>query len=358
MKRILIVYAFHGSGHHSAALAIRSALQERDPTAVVDTLDFFRCLYPGRTPPVETAYLGLIRTAPLVWKLVYDGRLALWAARAWRTTTRRRLLLFREAVSRFHPDAVICTQASPFLSLEDNVKTLVLGVVTDYIPHRLWAGRRDGMYTVPTAHAARRLCALGISPGRIEVLGIPVQVGMPAGTAPSGINPREPMVLLMGGGYGLHVSLKTVCALDATPVPFDLQILTGRNETLRADLERHRSSFRRSVEVHGYVDDVPARMRAASLIVTKPGGMTSAEAMALRVPLVLLPPLPGQEAYNRDYLVKAGAAVEASPRNVGSAVSRLLECPERLVGMRQAAGQLGRPHAAMDAARLVLNSLS
>ncbi len=324
----------------------------------MEVLDFFNYLYPGDARRIETAYLGLIRKAPAIWKLLYDGRLAQWAAKGLRKTTRRRLRPFREVVSRFAPDAVICTQACPFLCLDEKMNAFQLGVVTDFIPHRLWAGRQGGMYTVPTAHAARRLSALGIRPERIQSLGIPVQVGASPGSGQSVQKPLEPRVLVMGGGYGLHLSLSTVKALDASPVPFALQVVTGRNETLRAQLESHRASFRHSVEVSGYVDDVPDRMRASSLVVTKPGGMTSAEALALRVPLVLLPPLPGQETYNRDFLVKAGAAVPTSLDNVGKEVSRLLVCPNLMADMRDAAGRLGRPHAAMDAARLVLKSLS
>ncbi|MFO7534712.1 MAG: glycosyltransferase [Kiritimatiellia bacterium] len=324
----------------------------------METVDFFRCLSPNALHPIEAAYLGLIRKAPVVWKILYDGRLAHWVAKGLRKTSRRRLRPFREVVSRFAPDAVICTQAGPFLSLDEKMNAFQLGVITDFIPHRLWAGRQGGMYTVPTAHAARRLSALGIRPERIQSLGIPVQLGAAPGAGQAGLNPREPRVLVMGGGYGLHLSLQTVKALDASRVPFALQVVTGRNESLRAQLESHRASFRHPVEVRGYVDDVPDRMRASALIVTKSGGLTTAEALALRVPLLLLPPLPGQETYNRDYLVTTGAAVPASPGNLGKEVTRLLESPALLADMRDAAGRLGRPHAAMDAARLVLKTLS
>jgi processive 1,2-diacylglycerol beta-glucosyltransferase len=144
--------------------------------------------------------------------------------------------------------------------------------------------------------------------------------------------------------------------IDASPEPFSLQVVAGRNEPFRAALERQRSSFRHKLTVLGYVDNMPERMLSAEVLVTKPGGMTSAEALALGVPMVLLPPLPGQELYNRDFLVGAGAALAAEDGGLCNLVTRLLTDPSRVAALRRRMAPLAHPRAADEIAAFVLNA--
>src|SRR5260370_41707052 len=53
-------------------------------------------------------------------------------------------------------------------------------------------------------------------------------------------------------------------------------------------------------------------MAIADLIITKPGGLTSSEALAMGKPLFILNPIPGQEAANSDFLLERGAAVKVN----------------------------------------------
>lgn len=358
MRRIVICYAFQGSGHHAAALALQNAVREADPSCSCELVDFFRCLYPRAGGAIEGFYLGVLKAVPFLWQMLYDGRLATSMAAGWKTAGRLRLRRLRDTLARMSPDAVICTQAGPFLALNAARGVdvpLLAGVVTDFVPHRLWGGRGRGTVIVPSEEAAARLRALGVRPERLRVFGIPIQVH---GLRPRRI-PAEPpsrIVLVMGGGFGLHLSATMIRQIDASPEPFSLQVVAGRNEPFRAALERQRSSFRHKLTVLGYVDNMPERMLAAEVLVTKPGGMTSAEALALGVPMVLLPPLPGQELYNRDFLVGAGAALAAEDGGLCNLVTRLLTDPSRVAALRRRMALLAHPRAADEIAAFVLNA--
>jgi processive 1,2-diacylglycerol beta-glucosyltransferase len=95
-------------------------------------------------------------------------------------------------------------------------------------------------------------------------------------------------------------------------------------------------------------------MDLATLLVTKPGGLTTSEALAKRVPLVIVNPIPGQEAYNARYLLSQGAAVQAgSPETVRQTVRDLLDNPERLEALRQRNAELANPTAAIEIAQLL-----
>ncbi len=362
MGRVLIAYAFARSGHHAAARAIAAALRARAPATEIRTLDFFRCVYPRWSRLVETSYMGVVRNVPLLWRLLYDGLLSEQLADAWKHSLRSRDRRLPGFLAEFRPDVVVCTQASPFLffsalAARGRLAAPVVGVVTDFVPHRLWVGGEHGYYVVPTDAAAGRLALLGVSRGRIRTIGIPVDLsgagGEPGARAPSAAR----RVLILGGSFGLNLSRETVQALDTSPEPFDIHVVCGLNGPLRRTLAAARGAFRHAVSVWGYVGDVPQRMRQADLIVTKPGGMTTAEALALRTPLVLLPPLPGQEQYNRDFLTRSGAAAPTTVESLESTVTMLLRTPAALDAMRGRAAALGRPDAARDIAGYILLDL-
>jgi processive 1,2-diacylglycerol beta-glucosyltransferase len=93
---------------------------------------------------------------------------------------------------------------------------------------------------------------------------------------------------------------------------------------------------------------------AANLVVSKPGGLTTAEALACGVPLIVVNPIPGQESRNADYLLENGAGLKANAiAALPGKVEGLLSSPERLALMRRKAKALGRPLAAFDVAQKV-----
>jgi processive 1,2-diacylglycerol beta-glucosyltransferase len=96
-------------------------------------------------------------------------------------------------------------------------------------------------------------------------------------------------------------------------------------------------------------------MELASLIITKPGGITTAECLAKGVPMVIVNPIPGQEMRNTDFLIKKGIGIRIDDTNdIGEEIELLLKSPERLAIMSKAAYENARPHAALDIAKLIL----
>src|SRR6202042_2598631 len=95
-------------------------------------------------------------------------------------------------------------------------------------------------------------------------------------------------------------------------------------------------------------------MVIADLIITKPGGLTSSEAMAMGKPLFILNPIPGQEAANSDSLLERGAAAKANcVEDLPFRLGKLLGSA-KLVEMGKAAKSLGRPDAAIEICEEVL----
>jgi processive 1,2-diacylglycerol beta-glucosyltransferase len=158
----------------------------------------------------------------------------------------------------------------------------------------------------------------------------------------------------MGGGLGLGPIVEALRSLAVLPHP-NLQIIAvcGSNQQLQAELMDLFGDDPRFTIV-GYTQLIPQLMAQADLLVSKPGGMTASEALACYLPMLLLPPLPGQEEENAAYLTAAHAAIRVTDTQVGTTAADLLfTSPEKLVRMREAARLLGRP----DAVRLIASEL-
>ncbi|HYG60325.1 MAG TPA: glycosyltransferase, partial [Symbiobacteriaceae bacterium] len=120
----------------------------------------------------------------------------------------------------------------------------------------------------------------------------------------------------------------------------------GRNHDLHVSLIDLVGSDPRFT-IFGFTRRIPALMARADILITKPGGITCSEAMAARLPMLLLEPLPGHEEDNAAYLTRTGAACLIHAGSAGSAVTNLLvQEPVRLAAMREAAASAGRPRAA------------
>ena len=106
--------------------------------------------------------------------------------------------------------------------------------------------------------------------------------------------------------------------------------------------------------VLGYSDRMDELMRMSDLFIGKPGGLTSSEAMACGLPMMIFSPIPGQEERNADHLLEEGAGLRCNElTTMPFKIDRLLANPRRLVAMSEAARALGKP----GASRAIVNCL-
>ena len=76
-----------------------------------------------------------------------------------------------------------------------------------------------------------------------------------------------------------------------------------------------------------------------------PGGLTSSEALAKGIPMVISNPIPGQEDRNVEFLLNAGAAIKVSPTYpIDDALIQLFS-DNRLRLIQETIKQLGKPNS-------------
>jgi processive 1,2-diacylglycerol beta-glucosyltransferase len=335
-----------------------------DPEAHVTSVDAFE--YTSRLVrwAISRSYFSLIRHQPDVWEYLYDN------PDVHRRVQHLRELLHRYQTSKLRglletvrPHAIACTQAFPcgmvaHFKQHHGLTVPLVAVLTDYAPHLYWFHETVDAYVVPSEPVQQRFITRGVDPGRVRVLGIPID---PAFTLPGdheetarrfGLNLQEPILLIMGGGSGFGPLREIVLQLDILPHACQFVVVTGTNHRLLLWLTQHR--FRHRMVALGYTEHVGKLMEVATLLISKPGGLTTSEALVKHLPLVIVDPIPGQEAYNARFLLSQGAAVQASSsKTVRQTVRDLLDNPERIVALRRRVAELARPHAATDITRLL-----
>lgn len=365
--RILICYLVRHSGHHAAARAIEAEIRRLNPLADTRCLDLLETTHPTWSAVVQYAYMSTIRRTPELWEALYDNFwFDLLTRRYIRPLVQRgNSLKLRILMEAFQPDAIVCTQAHPFAVLSAYARRQgrplpIWGVLTDYLPHRFWhVPPADHIrYVAPSETAVQRLMILGTPAAHIHVLGIPIQADVLAARrrviAPSTGN----RVLVMGGSRGLGARFATIRYLDRAQADFTIDVVTGTNRRLRRKLLAARHRFRHPIRIRGYVKDAMALMHRASLLIGKPGGLTSAEAMAVGTPMLIIRPLPGQERGNTETLVRQGAAIHLDrDRDLPGVIESLFANPALLERMGEQARSIGKPNAARDIAVSVLAAI-
>ena len=365
-RRIVILTASFGAGHFKAAQAVEQALKQDNTAVQTRMIDSFTTTAPRLTRAVIGLYLNILANVPSLYGMFYK-----WGNHAKTALLGRSLMSVSLAVStdnqlaEFSPQSIICTHASPTgaicqLKRQGKLAVPVIAAITDFVVHRFWIYDEVDLYTVMHEETARGLLAAGVARDKIQVVGIPIaakfNVSLPQAEMRRklGLAADIPAVLVMGGGTGALPMDSIVAEFNRCKIPLQLLVVAGRNEPLRRRLKE--ISSLNALHVFGFVDNIHELMGAADLIVTKPGGLSAAQALAMGLPMILFRPIPGQEEGNAQFLAEAGVA--CCVRGLGElvpTVENLLQNPVQWDMMRCKARKLAKPHAAQAVASFALS---
>ncbi|HEX6729018.1 MAG TPA: glycosyltransferase [Pyrinomonadaceae bacterium] len=364
-ERVLILSASAGAGHVRAAEALKNAFAKMNAAREVrhiDTLDYtnkvFRRLY-------SQTYLDMVKSAPEMLGWLYD-----YLDQPWKKE-RRRLALdrlntrpFVKLLKEYKPDLTVCTHFLPaeiisWLKAKQRISKPPAIVVTDFDIHAMWLCHHYERYFVPMEETRAHMEKLGIPPAKISVTGIPIdpvfaehkdKVEMRRKHA---LKADRVTILVSAGGFGADSLDHVITSLMELQHDAQVIAIAGRNEELRARLlslvSHAKRKTRVAVNVVGYTTEMDEYMSASDLILGKPGGLTTSEALAKGLVFVIVNPIPGQEERNSDHLLEEGVAIRCNNLPaLAFKIDRLLEDARRLGEMRQNVRRLARPNAAME----------
>ena len=396
--RVLIPTVTAGAGHLQAAAALEEAwraLRPGDDVRRVDVLDYtprwYRKIY-------VQGYLKLIEHAPDLYAMMFKK--TDHPARIKELTKFRRrssgvmAKSFVKEVVEFAPEVILAPhylpleimggvlaskslskklaaqvaavalrtqlkdQTDPPRSARHSTTPFITCIVTDFEAHALWMEPCVNLFCVAAPGTKARLVARGAKDADVVVTGIPIAAKFSARVDADGLRaqfgfaPNVPTLLVLGGGFGMGPVREILGELGKIERALQVIVVCGQNEKLRTQLAA--LPHRHKTQVLGFATNMHELMAVSDLILTKPGGLTTSEALAMGKPLFILNPIPGQEAANSDFLLEQGAAVKANClEDLPFKITTLLDS-KKLAAMSRAAKALGQPRAATAICAAVL----
>lgn len=360
-KKVLILSVSAGDGHVRAAEALHAHSQQLGLCVDATHLDVMDYVPSGFREAYTESYIRLVNKAPTLWSCLYHtsntAKLDTTNEDELRGVERLNTIALRKAIAQYAPDAIVCTHFLPAEILSRMIRKQRLSApvwvqVTDFDLHRMWVHEHMTGYFAANDEVAFRMQANGVDATKIRVTGIPT---MPAFSqrfnretcAESiGLNPAVKTFLLMGGGAGLGDLAAVAEHLLMLSDDFQLIVLAGKNVKALASLKLLTEHYPKRLVPVRFTPDIAQLMACADVVITKPGGLTTSECLAMGLPMIINAPTPGQEERNANYLLEQGVALKAFDAvTLSYRVRYLLENPKHLQQMRDKAAQIGKPHA-------------
>ena len=374
MKKVIIFYASYGGGHLNAAKSIQECITNNYKDINVELIDCMKYVNITIEKITTAAYREMAKKAPWAWGRIYadsqKGPLAHISSRSNKIMAIKLLKLLREK----NPDLIISThpfgsQMCSYLKRKQKITSKIATIMTDFAPHDQWlvGNEYTDYYFVAHNKMKQYLISKNIDENKIFDTGIPISNRFLLNYNKNDIlselkfTPNKKTVLFFGGGeFGLGKT-KTVeifeCFVKLFP---DIQIIAvaGKNEKMKTafskivELEKRNDSIR----VLEFTNKVPEFMSISDLVVTKPGGLTTSESLASKLPMVIINPIPGQEEENAQFLEENGIAIWIKKYdNPYEKLQNLFSDPTLLPTMKKNTEKLSKKYSTQNICKILFN---
>ncbi|GGD66812.1 MGDG synthase family glycosyltransferase [Paenibacillus nasutitermitis] len=365
--KILILTGNYGDGHQQAAAAIGHSMQLNYPGAETVIVDVMDLTHPYFHSIGRYLFLQGLKKVPSMYGYLYRKTRHVNTFSDFLKKINRfggdKLL---HLIQRTGPSVVVSTfpGAAGLMSLlKSNNLTDVptVTVMTDYTVHSYWVYPYTDLYIVGSDEVKQGLLRHHIPGHEINVSGIPIRLEFNPNLDIAKLRIKHrlendrPTLLIMGGGDGFFGEVPhQIELLESVADPIQVMIICGHNQRLKQQLEDKLKHSRHRIFILGYIDYVHELMAVSDLLVTKAGGLTITEALAMELPMIVFKPLPGQEEDNVDFLLQSGVALLAS--SAKDLVNKISECfwkPAILRAMSLKARHIAKRRAGLDAAEAI-----
>jgi processive 1,2-diacylglycerol beta-glucosyltransferase len=368
---VLILSSAIGSGHMRAGEAVVRGAALLDSEKTCSIIDFPHEVSPDVEHLLRSAYLESLKLWLAAYGRIYRSSESKTQPSSYRHYVERAgLKTLEQLVASTGARALVAPHFYGAGVLgrykERNPQAFAAVVLTDYVPHAIGVPPNLDLYVVADEAAAEVVAKLGVPEEKVHPTGIPIDPAFEEPADPGGVRPDLlkledddlPVVLVMGGGLGGGDLEGAVSLLFEASAAMHLVVLCGSNERSRERLERKAAREGHSATFLAFTDRVRDLMAEATVLVTKPGGMSCTEALASALPQVLYHPIPGQEEDNAAAMARygAGVVVKTTDEILGETL-RILTSADHRRTMVQSARSAHRPHSARAAAELILGGL-
>lgn len=364
-KKVLILSASVGAGHLRAAEALEKAFKQLNLAEEVKNIDVLNYTNPLFRRLYSKAYLDMVNNMPEVLGWLYDSLDKPWENEKRRLALDRlNTLPFINLLKKEKPDLAVCTHFLPseiisWLKAKGKVNFPQAVVVTDFDAHAMWLCHHYEQYFVALEETKVHLSKIGIPIEKITVTGIPIdplfseRKDKELMREKYGLDKNKLTIMVSAGGFGVGNIEHLLQALSDLKTPSQILAICGRNEDLKKKLEKlaieKLNNERVTFTPIGFTREMDEYMSASDLIVGKPGGLTTSEALAKGLIFCIVNPIPGQEERNSDHLLEKGCAIKCNNLPVlAYKIDELVMDKARFEQMKENVLNFARPNAAFD----------
>lgn len=353
--KVLILSISTGQGHHATGQAIQNIFT--DMGIECETLDAYEYIEPLLSEFVSKGYLFSAAYAKKLSSKVYNivvkknkPSKKYSVPKITNTVWARDL---KNYIEEYNPDVIICTHVLSstlvhIMKEKEWINAITVGIVTDFTVHPLWEETQLlDYYVTPSELLEFQMANKGLDVNKILPLGIPIRpkfserLDRNEARKQLGLDLHKVTILLMSGSMGYGKIDESIEKLDKLNIDFQVIVVCGNNKRMFKKVKE--LNTRKRFDIYGYVDNVDVMMDAADCIITKPGGITSSEALAKGLPMIMINPIPGHEMRNVEFMLNNGLALYATKSfPLDEAVFTLFKHPERISFLRSTIELYGR----------------
>lgn len=363
--RVLFLSVTAGYGHHQAANVLIEYL--RDKGVNCKMIDTFEYINPILSESIAKGYLISTKFTPAIYGKFYrladkeeggeSGEFSM--IRLTNSILSKKLI---NLLTDYNPDVIVCTHVFPAQIVtqirQKRIYHKTIGIITDFTVHPFWEETDIDYYITASDQLDYQVMKKGIDGSKIVAMGIPINrkfaTKMSSKDARTllGIE-NKTTVLVMSGSMGYGDVVENIMRLDRMDMDFQIISVCGNNKSLKTQIDD--LEIRKKIYNFGFVDNIDVLMDAADCIITKPGGLTSSEALAKGIPMILSHPIPGQEDRNVEFLVNNGVAMYTSDTYpIDEAVYQLLSSKWRSQLIKKAMTKIGKPNSTRDVGNFII----
>lgn len=394
IKKVLIMSASTGGGHNRAARAIKEELESRtidNMSIECEIVDSLKLVNNTMDKVISRGYEKSALYTPKAYGSVYRfSETTIASKNEFKTNPLTSLMArkFKHLLNESTPDLIIGTHPFPMIALStlkknNNIHSLnrsesfykstkvdippMISVLTDYTTHSTWIQNEIDYYIVGHEYVKELLVYEGVDSEKVKAFGIPVEKSFLSHRdretvlTELGLSPEKLTVLLMGGSFGAGNIKETLEDLIAIDRDFQILVITGRNEHLKDKLSKMLDStiHNKNICLLGYTNKMNDILASIDVLISKPGGLTTTEALLNDVPMIVPYFIPGQEEENLDFLTNCGAALRTTKKySLPVLLKVLIDDPSRLDNLRKNIKSIRKFDSAVNISNLVVDILS
>ncbi|WZL73038.1 glycosyltransferase [Clostridiaceae bacterium 35-E11] len=352
MKTVLILTASTGGGHNQAALALEKNFHHKG--YYVEVVDFIKLNHKIIEILFLNGYKLLYSKLPTIYRGLYmvsnhlESRVNLL-----KCTTKIFEKNVYQLIMDTQPDLIIGTH--PFivkiicmLKEKRKIHLPFISIITDFKAHNIYINRNVDAYITGSKYTSMQMIHSGIEKNKIFDYGIPLKQEFFLNQETLHPNNMVFTILLMGGSLGYKKIEKVLKELTKSHNKLRIFVVCGNNHSLMYKIQtKYKDKYKnKEIIVYGFTEDIPLLMEKSDILISKPGGLTTSEAIAKQLPLMIPYMLPGQEEENAEFLMKSGAAIIVDRIGlIHEEIDRLIQCPKTLMNMRKNMKRLSRTYS-------------